>query len=322
MLENEFAESESLGMGTVVSHRAWGASREAALRAAAEETERLEKLLSRFLPGSDIGRLNGAAGLGPVAIAAETMEVLTRAVEFSERSRGAFDVTVCPLVDLWNVLNRTSAPADSREIRRTLPLVDYRSLVLDPVRGTAALTKRGQSADLGGIGKGYAADRITGIFRAHGITSAYTNFGGNVAALGNRPDGAPWRVGIRHPRKSGELIGAVSVSDKSVVTSGDYQRFFVASDGRRYHHILDPRTGYPSKSGLVSATVVSGCSLEADALSTVLFVLGLEKGLEIMRRYPGSDAVLIDEMLTVFITEGLAGAFEAPEGVRAEILDI
>jgi FAD:protein FMN transferase len=316
----EFAETESWGMGTVIFHRVYGPSPSEVLRATGEETARLERLLSRFLPDSDVGRLNAAAGREPVGISEETADVLSLALELSERSRGAFDATVAPLVDLWRVLERGSSPPSRAEIRKFLPLVDHRGLLLDAVQKTAGLRRKGQAVDLGGIGKGYAADRIADVFKRCGVTSAFTNFGGNVAALGAKPDGSTWRVGIRHPRKSGELIGAVFVTDASVVTSGDDQRFFVASDGRRYHHILDPRTGYPSESGLASATVVAESSVLADGLSTALFVLGADKGLQVLKFYPGAEAVLAGMDMTVTVTGGLAEAFTPADGVKIKRL--
>ena len=144
---------------------------------------------------------------------------------------------------------------------------------------------------------------------------AYSNIGGNVVTLGTKPDGSPWHIGIQHPRQENRLLGSVSVVDKTVVTSGDYQRYFMDSQGIRYHHILDPSTGYPSESGLISVTIVAESSLAADALSTILFVAGMEKGLEILRSYPRTDAIFVDKDLQVFITPGLKDGFQTNEGV-------
>ncbi len=317
----EFAESHKYGMGTVITHRVYGARRMEALCAAEEETHRLELLLSRFLPESEIARVNDAVGQYAVRVSDETLEVLTIARNFSERSCGAFDVTVGPLVSLWSVCNRTARPPDKSEIDKVLTLVDFQALSLDPVKKTAGLNKPRQSLDLGGVGKGYASDKILEVFKRHGIESAFTNFGGNVATLGTRPDGTLWRVGIRHPRKSVALIGAVDVENCSVVTSGDDQRYFVASDGKRYHHILDPRTGYPSESGLLSATVVSKSAAMADTLSTILFVEGIQNGLKVLHQFPDAGALLVGNDLTVYITNNLARMFTAADGVRSKILE-
>ena len=142
-----------------------------------------------------------------------------------------------------------------------------------------------------------------------------------MAALGTKPDGSPWHVGIRHPRRENSLIGLVSVADRAVVTSGDYQRYFLGNSGKRYHHILDPFAGYPAESGLVSVTVVAHSSMDADALSTILFIAGMEKGLELLKRFSGAEAVFVDSDLQVYVTEGLKDSFQAAEGVNIKIMD-
>jgi len=178
----------------------------------------------------------------------------------------------------------------------------------------------GQSIDLGGIGKGYAGDRVLEIFRGFGVTSAYSNLGGNVVSLGTKPDGSPWRIGIQHPRQEERLIGVVSVAGQSVVTSGDYQRYAVGHNGKRYHHILNPLTGYPAESGLVSVTIIAEKSMAADALSTAVFVAGMDKGLELLKNYPQVEAVLVDSKIEVFITRGLKDRFQTDENIRLNIL--
>jgi thiamine biosynthesis lipoprotein len=245
----------------------------------------------------------------------ETFEVLLKAYDYAKCTGGAFDVTVGPLVMLWNVLNRTYAPPSESEIKSVLPAVGYAGLILNGRIKSAALERTGQSVDLGGIGKGYAADKVIGIFKKFGVTSAYTNYGGNVATIGTKPDGSPWHVGIQHPRQTDGLIGVISVAGKSVVTSGDYQRCFMARDGKRYHHIIDPRTGYPAENGLIGVTVVADSSTKADALSTAVFVLGLEKGLQILKAFPGTEAILISADMSVSLTEGLKECFFTTEDI-------
>jgi thiamine biosynthesis lipoprotein len=315
-----FVESSHFGMSTVMTHGAYGRRASGALRAVRAEAARLEALLNRFLPASDIGRLNRMAGIGRVRVSAETADVLARAVEFSRRCPGLFDITVAPLVDLWRNGRETGTAPEGSAIRRALELVDCAGLLLDPRGKTAGLARPGQSVDLGGIGKGYAADRFLDVFRRYGVTSGYTNIGGNVAALGARPDGSPWRVGIRHPRREDALIGRVAVTDASVVTSGDYQRYFMDGEGNRFHHILDPATSRPAESGLAGVTVVAAGSMDADALSTALFVAGLQKGAELLKRFGGAEAVFIDTDLRAHVTPGLRGTFEAAEGIETEYL--
>jgi thiamine biosynthesis lipoprotein len=277
-------EAVHAGMGTEITHKAFGRHSSAALQAAQNEAQRLERLLSRFLPDSDIGRMNRSSGIRCEKISPETCEILLCAIKLSVMSQGLFDITAGPLIDLWDYKHAVKPPLNSR-IEHVLPLVNYSDLELDAVQKTAELNKRGQSVDLGGIGKGYASDRFMEIFREFGVTSAFSNIGGNVSTLGNKPGGSPWRVGIRHPRQAG-LLGAVEVTGKAVVTSGDYERCFFDRNGRRFHHILNPTTGYPAESGLISVTVVTASAMTADALSTAVFVAGPEKELTLLEKYP------------------------------------
>jgi FAD:protein FMN transferase len=308
-------------MGTVMTHKAFGLHAEDSLEAVCREVARLEGLLSRFLPESEISRINGSAGIRSEKINREAYAVLSKAVEFSRFFPGCFDVTIGPLVTLWHAAKESLAQPDDASVKRILPLVDYRDLILDRLEMTAGLRKVGQSLDLGGIGKGRAGDKILEVLQRFGISSAYSNLGGNVVTLGAKPDGSPWRIGIQHPRQADRLIGAVSVVGRTVVTSGDYQRQFLDSQGRKHHHILDPRTGYPSESGLVSVSVVAENSMVADALSTILFVAGMEKGLQFLRSFPQAEVILVDTDLQVFITQGLRTCFQADRGIEVTILD-
>ncbi len=186
---------------------------------------------------------------------------------------------------------------------------------------SAGLGRTGQSIDLGGIGKGYTGDKILDVLRKYDISSAYSNLGGNVVTLGAKPDGSPWNIGIQHPRQENGMIGVVSVVGQTVVTSGDYQRYSTGGQGQRRHHILDPRTGYPSESGLVSVSIVADRSVVADALSTMLFVSGMEKGLGFLSRFPRAEAILVDSRLQVYVTKGLRSRFQADKGIAVTILD-
>lgn len=310
----------NFGMGTEMTHRVFGEHAEEALRAVKEESVRLEKMLSCFIPGSEISRINESAGINRVALSLDTYEVLSRATEFSKYSEGLFDVTIGPLVNLWDYKNSSETPDEVR-IRQVLPLVNYADLILNPSDTTAGLQRVGQFIDLGGIGKGFASDRFLKVFKTFGMSSAFTNIGGNVATLGAKPNGSPWRVGIRHPRQENRLIGAVFVADKAVVTSGDYQRYFVDRNGKRRHHLLDPNTGYPAESGLISVTVVSDSATTADALSTILFIAGMERGLELLKSYPGTEVVFVKKDIQVYVTQGLIGSFQTDMGIRANIID-
>lgn len=312
---NLTAQSAREGMGTVIMHKVYGVGAGEALRLAQAETERLEGLLSRFIETSEIAWINRSAGFAPGKVSPETYEVLSRAVEFSHCSHGRFDVTICPLVKIWNICGGACKCPDERQIAEAIAFVDYKDVILDPDAKTVMLRRPGECIDLGGIGKGFAADLVLKCLREYGIESAFTNFGGNVAALGAKPDGSPWRVGIQHPRLENGLIGAVSVANRSVVTSGDYLRCFMDENGRRYHHILDPVTGYPADSGLASVTVVADSSMDADALSTILFVVGMDEGLAVLRQFPGAEAIFADGSGSVAVTGGLLDSFEPAAGI-------
>jgi len=315
------AETTQSAMGTVMWHKAFGAAAADALAAACDEVAWLEERLSCFLPGSEISRVNRSAGIKSEAVSGATGDLLAEAFEFSRRFPAFFDVTIRPLVCLWRAARQTGEQPDAQSIARARALVDYRDLTLDPWQGTAGLRRAGQSIDLGGIAKGFAADRVAAVLREAGVVSAYSNLGGNVVTLGTKPDGAPWRIGIQHPRQADCLLGAVAVVGRSVVTSGDYQRYFIDRGGVRCHHLLDPLSGYPCRSGLISVSIVAESSLLADALSTIVFAAGLERGLEALRGYPQVDAILVDETVQVFVTRGLKNCFQADEGVRWCIVD-
>jgi len=308
-------------MGTAMTHKAFGSRAEEALAAVCREVSRIEEHLSCFLPDSEISRVNRSAGIKSEKLSRETYDVLSEAVEFSRSLLGCFDVTIGPLVSLWKIAQGSSAQPDDVSIERALPLVNYRDLILNPGKSTAELRNAEQSVDLGGIGKGFAGDRIVEVLSSIGISSAYSNLGGNVVTVGAKPDGSPWQIGIQHPRQQDGLIGSVSVVGETVVTSGDYQRAFTDSRGKRHHHILDPTTGYPAESGLISVSIVTDRSVVADPLSTAVFVAGMEKGLTLLRSFPHTEAILVDSDLQVFITEGLRDRFQADRDIAVAILD-
>jgi thiamine biosynthesis lipoprotein len=315
------AQMTHCAMGTVMTHKAFGLHAEESLAAVCQELARIEGLLSRFLPDSEISRVNRSAGIRHEKVSLETYEVLSQAVEFSRSAPGCFDVTIAPLVALWHTAVASLAPPAASSIEQVLSLVNDRDLALDAGQMTAGLRHMGQAVDLGGIGKGYAGDRILKVLKAFGISSAYSNLGGNVVTLGYKPDGTPWTIGIQHPRQENRLIGSVSVVNQTVVTSGDYQRYFTDRQGKRYHHILDPTTGHPAESGLISVSIVTDKSVVADPLSTMVFVVGPERGRTLLRNYPGTEAILVDTELQVYVTQGLRTRFQADKGIGVTILD-
>lgn len=293
-------------LGTVNSIEVFDGRKAGAVREAAERVFEINGRMSAFLPDSDLSRIGRTAGEGFRRVHPDTFRLLQRAVEFGNLTEGAFDITVRPLADLWGINRKGDFVPSEAEIREALKLVDYRSVRLDRGSQSCRLEKKGQAIDLGGIAKGFAADEVKRILTENGVGSALINLGGNIAAVGSRPDGSPWTVGIQNPlAPRGESIGYLSVRDKTVVTSGCNERFFI-KNGVRYHHILDPRTGRPVQNSLLSVTAVCSCSADADALTTALFILGPGKSVPLIRKF-GIEAVFIFKDLSAAMTPGLKG---------------
>jgi Membrane-associated lipoprotein involved in thiamine biosynthesis len=264
----------------------------------------IENKMSAFKADSDIGRLNRNAGQKDVVLSSETIQLLMTAQELSNRLEGAFDITVRPLVELWGIGKKKNYIPEKAEIHEKSKLVNGKDLILDEKTNSAFLKQIGQCVDLGGIAKGYAADEVKRILVEGGVTSAMINLGGNVITIGLRPDNIPWQVGIQNPlAPTGTYVVKLGINNQTIVTSGSNQRFFI-KDGIRYHHILDPRTGMPAQSGLLSVTVVGECSMVLDALTTALFIMGLEKGLELIKKFQ-AEAIFLTEDCKIFATEGL-----------------
>jgi thiamine biosynthesis lipoprotein len=282
-------------LGTACSVNLYGQGTRETYRKIFDRLREIENAMSAGLADSDLGRINAAAGLEAVAAGPDTIGTLKRAVYFAELTGGAFDPTVGPLVKLWGIGSGNERIPGEDEIAAALSLVNWRDILIDEEAGTVFLRRPGMELDLGAIAKGYAADEAARIAAGAGIERALIDLGGNILVYGAKKDGSPWRVGIQNPLGGrGAYIGVAEVRDKTLVTSGVYERFF-ESGGRRYHHILSTRTGYPVDSGLLSVTVISGNSMDADALSTSLFALGYEKGRALAESLENTEAIFIFE---------------------------
>nr|WP_242855754.1 FAD:protein FMN transferase [Ruminiclostridium josui] len=308
---NNYVEKESFQMGTIISQKIYGSNAESSANKIIKRLNSIEENMSLNINTSTLSWINTNSGESQVFhVNDDIYNVLSAAKHFSELSQGAFDITVGPLVKEWGVFtDDPHVPTQSR-INELLKLVNYKSIEFDPEKKTFRLPIKGQMIDFGAIAKGYAADEAVKICRKDGIKSAYINLGGNVYVVGNKPDNTPWKIGIQNPRAAdGKYIGILRISDKTVVTSGDYERFFV-KNGVRYHHIIDPRTGWPSNSDLISSTIVTDSSISADALSTATFVMGLNKSKELLKKLHGVDAIFITKDKKVYITENLRRYFD------------
>ena len=266
---------------------------------------------------SGIAAVNARAGIEPVKVRPDIIDVLEKAQYFSEISGGAFDPTIGPLVRLWGIGTDEARVPDYYEIANTLKLVNRREVIIDREAGTVFLLSGGMALDFGAIAKGFAVDEAVRIARKAGVKRGIFDFGGDIYVLGRRGQGrdkSPWRIGIQNPlNERGEYIGVLQAVDKSVVTSGVYERFF-ESDGKYFHHILSPETGYPVDSGLLSVTVVADKCADADALSTAVFVLGFERGRALINSIPDTEAIFIFDDNNIIITAGLKESFTPSPG--------
>ncbi len=280
---------------------------EPAVAAAFAELERLEGVLSEWRQDSEISRINRLAGKEAVAVSEDVFAVIKAGVDVSRWSDGAFDLSWAALRGLYDFRPGRQHIPQRREVRPRLGLIRWQDIELDPAARTVRLRREDMAIGTGGIAKGYALDRAGAILREAGIQSYMLFGGGQVQVHGPRPDVAgprPWRVGIQHPRRADEYFAFFEAEDGSISTSGDYEHFFIDEDGKRWHHILDPRTGLPAR-GTVSVTLLAPSGLYADALSTAAFVLGADKALEMLAQIPiHAEAIILDEDCRLHTTPG------------------
>lgn len=272
------------------------------------EMDRLENILSRYVSASDVNRINAAAGRDPVEVQPETIEVVQKALEIAELSGGAFDPTVGSLLELWGWGVGDPVVPPPEDIKNVLSLVDYQLIEIDVHRSTVFLPLPAMKMDLGGIAKGYIADRGQALAKELSCSASYINAGGDINIEGQKPGGKDWRIAIQDPRDPQRWAAVVPLQGGSIATSGDYQRSF-EQNGEIFHHILDPRKGMPA-SGLRSATVVAQDALLADALATAVFVLGREEGLRLLESLDGIEGVVIDPEGRIYASSGLVSKIE------------
>lgn len=263
-----------------------------AVGAAYEEIERIEALISSWRETSETSRLNDRAGQGPVAVSAELRGLIRRSLKVSRLTGGAFDITFASAGKLWDFKSAAPRLPDPEIVKASVANVDYRLVTVDDEAGTVTLAREGVRIGFGGIGKGYAANRAVRVMKEAGATSGLVNAGGDLLAFGLQEDGSPWTVAIADPLHRDQVFAYLEVTDRAVVTSGDYERFFEI-DGVRYAHILDPRTGYPVR-GIRSVTILCPDAELADALATATFVLGKKEGLQLLDQLKGVEGLIVD----------------------------
>ena len=296
------ADDNAFLMDTLVQMRAHGENAETAVKASMERIREIENLMSKTIETSDIYRLNNNPE-SKIGIESESMTVLKKSVEYAELTAGDFDPTIGALVEIWGIGTEDAAVPNESELKEALTNTGYNYLKLD--QNTAEITKTGVKLDLGGIVKGYAAEEVKKIVKKHEIEHAFVNLGGNVLVIGNKVDGSPWKIGIQDPRESsGDVMAVVDAVDLTIVTSGNYERYF-EEDGKLYHHIINPQTGYPAENNILSVTIISENSFDADALSTAVYVMGLKKGLKFIEDMEDIEVMFITEDLEVYLSSGL-----------------
>ena len=302
-------ERSLFAMNTYMTFTVYGEDAQAALQEAEECIQQVEGLWSVTDENSEIYQANHSGGQ-PVTVSEETAEIISFALEMAQRTGGALDPTIYPVLTAWGFTTDSKQVPSQQQIAQLLEQVGYDRI---QINGSELTVPDGMELDLGAVGKGYTADLVTEILRRHGVTSALISLGGNIQAIGSRPDGSDWRLGIRAPWESGNLV-VLTVSDAAVVTSGGYENYFDDEQGNIYWHILDPSTGYPADSGLQSVTIVGREGKMCDALSTALFVMGAQSAEQYWRENGGFEMLLVTDSGEILITEGIAENFTLNEG--------
>lgn len=299
-------------LGTIVSLKFFDRASDALFEACFEDLRSIESRMTindANASLSEVVKINDNAGIAPVKVSEDTFKVIKSALEYSEMSEGRFDLSVGVIVKMWNIGTELAAIPPATDIAAKLPLVDYHLIVLNEADKTVYLKEKGMVIDLGGIAKGFGADVVAARLTTNGVKSAIVNLGGNVLALGEKPDGSPWRIGVQNPfSERGEYLGIATVKNKTIVTSGVYERYF-EENGKRYHHILDTTNGYPVENNLVGVSIIADVSMDADALSTAVFSLGPEKGKALVESIDGIDAIFVFQDKSLVLTEGAKSLF-------------
>lgn len=302
--ENQTLSKTEFLMDTVMTVKVFENASEELMEQVFERIREIEGKMSYTIKGSDVNLINQNAGIKPVMVDKETYFVLEKAKEYAELSEGYYDPTVGPLVEVWDIksgeLDRESLPREE-DIRSAMELIDYNKLeLLD--EGRVYLKDKGMKLNLGSIAKGYAADQVKKVLESSNVKGAIIDLGGNVFAFGSK-SGEAWKIGVQDPNQAtGIKLGILNVKNKSIVSSGSYERYFTYNN-KNYHHILNPKTGYPSENQLMGVTIVSERSIDGDAMSTAIFVLGLENGKELIGKLEGIEAIFITSNDEVHISE-------------------
>lgn len=307
--ESEIRESEQTSyiyaMDTIMTITAYGENASTALADVSGAIYDLEKYVSVTDENSDVYKLN-ASSSAPLEVSDVTADIITQSLEVCAATYGALDITIYPIMQEWGFTNYNYKVPDYNVLKNLLRYVDYSSVEVD---GNIVTLASGMQIDLGSVTKGYTGDMAAEMLANNGIECAILNLGGNVRLIGSNPEGEPWRIGVQHPTDSSEYLAVLEAADKSIITSGGYNRYF-EEDGKIYWHIISPYTGYPANSGIVSATIIGDDGLLCDGLSTAVFVMGINPAFEFWRTRQDFDMIIISENNNIYITSGIADDFE------------
>jgi len=309
--EDRIYQKSKILMDTVVTITVVSASESKAEKSiddAFAAIDKLEKLLNFYSPESEISLINRNAGLSGVKVSSDILRLVDKALYVSEKTKGSFDITIGPLTSMYD-FHKQIRPDDGK-IREKLSLINYRDLLTDNAKSTIYLKRKGMLIDPGGITKGYAADRAVETLKKQGIHAGVVAIAGDIKAFGLKPDGKPWKIGIRNPNAQSDkddVMATVELTDMAISTSGDYERYFIRN-GKKFHHLLDPKTGYPA-GGCRSVTVMAKEGVFTDAFATGIFILGPEKGMTVFKEM-GFSGIMIDSYGTTHITPNLRGKIE------------
>lgn len=309
-LPGEWLARDEAVMGTAIRVELWSDDRaggEAAIDAVMAEMHRIDRAMSPYKPGSELSRINRDAGGGAVPVSAEMYTLLERALQWSARSEGAFDITYASVGHLYDYREHVCPDDDALDVARAG--IGWRHLVLDAKQRTVRFAHAATRIDLGGFAKGHAVDRAAEILTRRGIRHALVSAGGDSRVLGDRR-GRPWTIAIRDPRRAGEVVAVLPLEDVAISTSGDYERFF-EKDGVRHHHVIDPKTGR-SPATVHSVTILGADGLTTEALSKCVFVMGLEQGMRLVESQRGVDAVVVDATGRLHYSSGLLDPVHRP----------
>ena len=303
-------------MDTYMYLKAYGEHADTALGYSSEQILSLEELFSVTSEKSDIWAINHSNG-EPVSVSDDTIAVLNKAIEIGGKTNGALDVTIYPLLTEWGFTTDTQQVPTDDIIADKLKLIDYTKI---SVKGNTVQLPDNMQIDFGALAKGYTSDCVTEILKENGVKSALVNLGGNVHAVGTKPDGTLWKVGVQNPFSPSEQVCILEIADKAVITSGNYERFFTDENGRKYWHILDSADGFPADNGLVSVTIVGENGLLCDALSTALFVLGTDKAIDYWRNSADFEMILITDDEKIIYSEGLSDFINFTVSYETEVI--